>query len=95
MPLKIEGIVESLPTKGAEISLDVAVTFHVTIEKSLKTKRLAAQSTLESTGVLLAPGGRKLLYLGLDRDVRGERILDTVATVDHLDWQVRGDSQLK
>lgn len=93
VPLKIEGIVESFPAKGAEIPLDVAVTFHVTVEKPLETKRLAAQPTLETTGVLFAPGGRKLLYLGLDRDVRGERILDTVAAVDHLDREVGRDSQ--
>ena len=36
--LQIESIVESLATESAEISLRVAVTLHVSVEKSLKSE---------------------------------------------------------
>lgn len=32
---KIEGVVESLAAEGAKVALDVAVTFHVSIQESL------------------------------------------------------------
>ena len=38
MSLQIESIVESLATESAEISLRVAVTLHVSVEKSLKSE---------------------------------------------------------
>lgn len=32
MPLQVKGVVKALATESAQIALDVAVTFHVTIE---------------------------------------------------------------
>ena len=40
MTLQIEGIVESLATEGAQVTLDVAVTLHVTVQKALQCKGL-------------------------------------------------------
>merc|ERR1719490_387974 len=39
VPLQIECIVEALSTEGAEVSLCIAVTLHVTIQQPRQTKR--------------------------------------------------------
>jgi hypothetical protein len=44
--LEVESVIEALLTKRAQIALDVAVIFHVTIHQTLQLKRLLTNLTL-------------------------------------------------
>ena len=61
--LQVESVVETFPTEGAEISLDVTVALHVPVEESLEREGLAADPAPELAGVLLASLWRQLLWL--------------------------------
>jgi len=45
--LQIEGVVEAFAAEGAEVTLAVAVTLHVTVQKSLQGEDLGAYPALE------------------------------------------------
>ena len=42
MALQVECVVEAFTAEGTQIALDVAVTFHMTVEKSLQWEHLLA-----------------------------------------------------
>ena len=63
MSLQVESVIEAFPTEGAEIPLDVTVTLHVSVKKSLKGESFAADPAPELAGVLLASLWRQLLGL--------------------------------
>lgn len=48
VPLEVEGVVEALAAEGAEVTLHVAMTLHVTIEQSLQIEILAAHAATEA-----------------------------------------------
>lgn len=52
MPLEVERVVEALAAKCAEITLHVAVTLHVTIEKPLQIEIFAADAASEAVILL-------------------------------------------
>lgn len=47
MSFEVKGVIETLPTVGAKVSLDVIVTFHVTVEHALVGEGLMADVTGE------------------------------------------------
>ena len=79
--LQVEGVIEAFPTEGAEIPLDVTVTLHVPVKKSLKGKSFAADPAAELAGVGVAPLGLQLLRLRPGA-VQGQRVFDSVTSVD-------------
>lgn len=52
VPFQIEGVVEALSAEGAQVSFDVAVALHVTVQKSLEAELLAAHAAGELVWVL-------------------------------------------
>lgn len=48
VPLEVERVVEALPAEGAEVTLHVAVTLHVTVEQPLQVEVLAAHAAGEA-----------------------------------------------
>ena len=79
--LQVEGVVEAFPTEGAEIPLDVTVTLHVSVKKSLKGESLAADPAAELAGVGVTSLGLKLLRLRPGA-VQGQGIFDSVTSID-------------
>lgn len=93
MSLEIKRIIESLAAERAQISLDVAVAFHVTVEQPLEAETLRAEVASESGLVVAARGGFNLLGSGgggrKGRDdgsyvVIGQRVLHPVTSIDEL-----------
>jgi len=82
--LQIEGVVESLPTEGAEVPLGVTVALHVSVEQPLQGEGLPTDTTGELAGVRLAPHGGQLLNIFLLRDVTHHGVLDSVSSIDYL-----------
>lgn len=55
--LQVEGVIETLPTVGAEVPLDVVVTLHVTIQHALVGKGLLANVASEEVSAGTVPQG--------------------------------------
>lgn len=55
MSLQIKCVVESLSAEGAQVSLCIAVTFHVSVQESLETEGLCADPAGKSGGVSFTP----------------------------------------
>ena len=84
--LQIEGVVESLAAKGAQVTLGVGVTLHVTIQQPLKAEHLAAKATLKLGRVDVGPRNGHLV-VAID-DFGCQRIFDAEAPVDHFNGRV-------
>lgn len=103
MSLQIEGIVEALSAEGAQVSFDVRVTFHVTVEETLQIEAFTANVTSELVVAfdlfdrrwcaLLAR--HRLLFAQTTRNVLDrERILDAMSTIDEFQLNLWRKSQL-
>lgn len=92
--LQVEGVIESFPTEGAEIPLDVTVTLHVPVKKSLQGESFAADPAAELAGVGVAPLGLQLLRLGPGA-VQGQRVFDSVASIDQFQRSVGRHTELQ
>ena len=79
--LQVEGVVESFPAECAEISLDVTVTLHVPVKKSLKGESFATNPAAKLAGVHVTSLWWKLLRFRSGR-VQGQRIFDSVTSID-------------
>ena len=79
--LQVEGVIEAFPTEGAEIPLDVTVTLHVPVKKSLQGESFAADPAAELAGVRVASLGLQLLRLR-SGPVHSQRIFDSVTSID-------------
>lgn len=53
VPFQIERVVEAFAAERAEVTLHVAVTFHVTIEKPLQAEVFAAYAAGETIGIVV------------------------------------------
>lgn len=99
VPLKIERVVETLSAERAQVTLDVTVALHVTIEKSLQAKIFAADSASESVRIVVLArwrsscpllfASRGCLSLTLDR----KWVFNSVTPVDELQLAVARQSQ--
>jgi hypothetical protein len=58
VPLKVEGVVESFTTEGAEESLHLTVALQVSGQVSLQTETLVANLTLKFSFLCLTPSCR-------------------------------------
>lgn len=100
--LQVKGVVESFAAERAQVSLHVRVTFHVTVQQSLKCEVFRADAADELAVLVLGRGGgrRRRLFHGnmliLLADATGnildsQRILDAVSAIDelqlHLSWK--------
>ena len=79
--LQVEGVVEPLPTEGAKVPLHVAVTFHVSVQKSLQGECFAADPASELAGILVTSLWRELLWLR-SGGVQGQWILYSMASIN-------------
>ena len=79
--LQVKSVVKTFPTEGTEVSLDVTVTLHVPVKKSLKGESFAADPAAELAGVGVTSLGLKLLRLRPGA-VQGQRIFDSVTSID-------------
>ena len=59
VPFQVEGVVETLAAEGAQVSLRVAVTLHVPVEKSLEVEDFRAHATLKLGRIRLGPCRRQ------------------------------------
>ena len=85
--LQVESVVETFPTECAEISLDVAVTLHVSVEESLEREGFAADPAPELAGILVTSLGWKLLWFR-SGSVQRQWIFDPVASIDEFQGSV-------
>ena len=92
VPLQIECIVEALSTEGAEVSLCIAVTLHVTIQQPCQTKGFSTSATGKPRRVVFTSHWRQLFTLLLLWHVGHHRVLDPVTAVDQLQVGVLGDA---
>jgi len=92
VPLQIECIVEALSTEGAEVSLCIAVTLHVTIQQSRQTKGFSTSATGKPRRVIFTSHWRQLFTLLLLWHVRHHWVLDPVTAVDQLQMGILGDA---
>lgn len=53
VPLQVERVVETLAAERAQITLHVAVTFHVTVEQPLQAEVFAAHSARETIRIVV------------------------------------------
>lgn len=53
VPLQVECVIEALAAERAEISLDVAVALHVSVQQSLETEVFAADAAREPVGIVI------------------------------------------
>lgn len=59
MSLQVERVVETFAAERAQVSLDVAVAFHVSVQQTLQVESLGAQVTAElGPGLVADLGGR-------------------------------------
>lgn len=103
MPLQIECVVEALSAESAQVSFDVRVTFHVTVEESLQVEALAANLTRKFIVSLDLFDGRwdaffawnRLLFAQTARNVLdSERILYSMSTINEFQLNLWRKSQL-
>jgi len=92
MPLQIECIIEALSTEGAEVSLCVAVTLHVTIQQPRQTKGFSTSATGKPRRVIFTSHWWQLFTLLLFRHVSHHWVLDAVTTIDELQMGVLGNA---
>ena len=93
--LQVEGVIEAFPTEGAEIPLDVTVTLHVSVKKSLKGESFAADPAAELAGVGVTSLGRHLLRLRPAEAVQSQRIFDSVTSIDEFQGSVGRHTELE
>lgn len=53
VPLQVEGVVEALAAKRAQVTFHVAMAFHVTVQESLEAEVFAADATGEAVRVVV------------------------------------------
>jgi len=92
VPLQIECIVETLSTEGAEVSLCIAVTLHVTIQQSRQTKGFSTSATGKPRRVIFTSHWWQLFTLLLLRHISHHWVLDAVTTIDELQMGVLGNA---
>ena len=92
VPLQVECIIETLSTEGAEVSLCIAVTLHVTIQQSRQTKGFSTSATGKPRRVIFTSHWRQLFTLLLLRHVSYHWVLDPVTAVDQLQMGILGDA---
>ena len=92
VPLQIECIIETLSTEGAEVSLCIAVTLHVTIQQPGQTKGFSTGATGKPRRVIFTSHWWQLFTLLLLRHVSYHWVLDPVTAVDQLQVGVLGDA---
>lgn len=90
--LQVECVIEAFAAEGTEVALDIAVAFHVSVEKALQAESLLADLALE-LAVLLGLDGLHLVGLRPGRQVHGQRVLDPMTTVDQFQRGVNGNSE--
>ena len=91
--LQVKGVIEAFPTEGAEIPLDVTVTLHVSVKKSLKGESFAADPAPELAGVGVASLGLELLGLR-PGSVLSQGIFHPVASIDQFQRSVGRHAEL-
>lgn len=103
--LQVEGIVESFAAERAQVPLHVRVTFHVTVQQTLKCEVFRADATHEFAALVLGGRGSCRRRL-LDRDVLvlfadatrnildSQRILNPMTSIDELQLDLGWESQL-
>ena len=92
---QIIGVVESLAAEGAKVALDVAVTFHVSIQESLQTETLLADLALEFAVLLALHWRLHLFWLRACGQVESKGVLDPMAAVGEFRGGVRRNPNLK
>lgn len=100
MTLQIKRIVEAFAAERAQISLDVRVTFHMSVEQSLQCERFAANLTCELVRIIVGNRlGRFLFAVTVtmsvaQRIVECERILEAMTAIDELELNLGWKTQL-
>jgi hypothetical protein len=79
--LQVECVVKTFPTECAEVSLHVAVAFHVSVQESLEGESFAADPAPKLAGVLVTSLWYELLWLR-SGGVKGQRIFYSMASID-------------
>ena len=96
---QVKSIVESFSAKSAKISLDVAVTLHMSIQKPLQVETLGANSTLELGRIHVRSWWHSIAAashgVDLGSQFTGQWILDAVSAVDQFDGSIGSQSQLQ
>merc|ERR1719365_192973 len=92
VPLQIECIIEPLSTEGAEVSLCIAVTLHVSIQQPRQAKGFSTSATGKPRRVTFASHWGQLFTLLLLGHVSHHWVLDPVTAVDELEMGTLGNA---
>ena len=92
VPLQVKCIIETLSTEGAEVSLCIAVTLHMTIQQPRQTKGFSTSATGKPRRVVFTSHWRQLFTLLFLRHIGHHWVLDPVPAVDQLEMGILGNS---
>ena len=92
VPLQIECIIEPLSTEGAEVSLCIAVTLHVSIQQPRQAKGFSTSATGKPRRVTFTSHWGQLFTLLLLGHVSHHWVLDPVTAVDELEMGILGNA---
>lgn len=57
MSLQVKGVIEALPTEGAQVPLHLTVALHMAVEHALQTEAFSTQLTVMHCGLAAGPSG--------------------------------------
>ena len=93
--LQVEGVIEALSAKGAEVPLDVTVTLEVAVQQALQSEEFATNPTRKLGGVSLRSQRGHLLGPQDFWVVCGHWVLDPEARIDQFHGGVGRDAKLE
>lgn len=100
MSLQIECVIETFSTKSAQISFNIRVTFHMSIEKTLQVERFIANLTMELISIIFNYWCHGLLrhwlfFTNTSRNILNcQWILDAMSTIHKFQLNLWWKSQL-
>lgn len=100
VPLQVKGIVKSLAAERAEVSLNIGMAFHMSIEQTLQRETLVAHPAAEVRLAVFSRYGSHFNLVVRPRSLPygllvGQRILDPVAAVHELQLHLGRKTQLQ
>lgn len=100
--LQIERVIESFATERAQIAFDVRMALHVPIQQSLQRERFRADVAGELVRIVVSDrcllvfvgGAGAAATTSAQHMIEGEWVLEAMATVDELQLDFGGKTQL-
>lgn len=91
MSFQIKRIIESFTTEGTQVSFCIRMTFHMSIQKSLKAKHFCAQTTLKLCRIRFGSNRSKFFICRLNLWAyfwSRHWVFNSVSSIYDFDWHV-------